>query len=483
MRIAVIGAGTAGLTAAWLLAPTHDTTLYEAGPRAAVGIGLPLPTTGAGGGTGSRSGRGAGRVGAGAGAVRPAPGTPAPHPVPLGADGPPAPLGAVDAAGAGGSGWPGGADGTGGAVDAGGSGGPDDPDGRGVPLSLTVMSPRSAEPLLVTPLPPLGGRRGRAPVAGTAWRALRSFLAASARPHTAGSGPDATVGGLAAALRMPNDVYERVLLPWLAAGAGCRLVTAAGMPARLAAGGALATAPGGALDPAAPPGGSAGGLGSLVGRMAEDLGPRLRLSHSVLRVTSEGPGGSAPLAVHTADGARTAYDRVIVATGAPEAARLLAGDPAQAVRVALLRALPYATVTVAVHRDPRHMPLDRRHWSAVNVQGHGPWGESTLWYGALGGPDLFVSHITHRAEPERVLHRARLSQPLLTAEAVAARRELRGRPVSPHIQLAGGCLHDAGDRESAVRTALAAVENTDPTCARARRLRALLADGAREAAG
>ncbi|MEU7569618.1 NAD(P)-binding protein, partial [Streptomyces fradiae] len=75
MRIAVIGAGTAGLTAAWLLAPTHDTTLYEAGPRAAVGIGLPLPTTGAGGGTGSRSGRGAGRVGAGAGV------TPRTHPV------------------------------------------------------------------------------------------------------------------------------------------------------------------------------------------------------------------------------------------------------------------------------------------------------------------------------------------------------------------------------------------------------------------
>ncbi|MFF9628057.1 FAD-dependent oxidoreductase [Streptomyces fradiae] len=472
MRIAVIGAGTAGLTAAWLLAPTHDTTLYEAGPRAAVGTGLPLPATGAGGGagsgsgsdsgSGSGSGRGTGRVDVGVGVVRADPGTPAPHPVPLDADGPPAPLGAGG---------------------AGETDGPDEPDRRGVPLSLTVMSPRSAEPLLVTPLPPLGGRRGRTPVAGAAWRALRAFLAASARPHTAGSGPEATVRGLAAALRMPNDVYERVLLPWLAAGAGCRLVTAAGMPARPAVGGALATAPGGALDPAAPPGGSAGGLAALVGRMAGDLGRRLRLSHPVLRVTSEGPGGSAPLAVHTADGARTAYDRVIVATGAPEAARLLEGDPAQAVRVALLRALPYATVTVAVHRDPRHMPLDRRHWSAVNVQGHGPWGESTLWYGALGGPDLFVSHITHRAEPEHVLHRARLSRPLLTAEAVAARRELRGRPVSPHIQLAGGCLHDAGGRESAVRTALAAVENTDPTCARARRLRALLADGAHEAAG
>ncbi|MFH8791648.1 NAD(P)-binding protein [Streptomyces sp. NPDC017941] len=30
MRIAVIGAGTAGLTAAWLLSPDHDVTVHEA---------------------------------------------------------------------------------------------------------------------------------------------------------------------------------------------------------------------------------------------------------------------------------------------------------------------------------------------------------------------------------------------------------------------------------------------------------------------
>ncbi|MFH8791649.1 aminotransferase class I/II-fold pyridoxal phosphate-dependent enzyme [Streptomyces sp. NPDC017941] len=227
------------------------------------------------------------------------------------------------------------------------------------------------------------------------------------------------------------------------------------MPARYAAAWALRTPPGCPED-AALWINLSGSLHTLTARLADSLGGRLRLSDPVTGISAGGPCGSTPLIVHTADGAAPVYDRVIVAAPAWAAARMLTADPVLAERAVLLDRLPYEPVTVALHRDARYMPPERRHWSAVTVHAHDDRGEPTYWFAAAGGPDVFKSWITHRDEPADVLRLARFRLPVLTADAIAIRRKLHDLRLSPHLQLAGSHLYDIDSQESAVRSALSA---------------------------
>lgn len=421
MRIAVIGAGTAGLTAAWLLTPDHDVTVHEGAPRPGGAVRTHTVDTERG-----------------------------PVPLDLGAQH----LSPVDftahralrrLVGVG------------------------EDDETTVPLTMTVTAAGAPAPLLVTPDSARDAEAGRTPVTGPAWEQIAAFLATTARPGPVG--PGASVAEAAASAGVGDDVLDRILLPWLASYSGCRAADAAAMPARYATAWALRT-------PAARPEDAAlwtnltGGLHTLTDRLADALGDRLRLSDPVTAVGAGGPGGSAPLTVRTAAGTAHEYDRVIVATPAKEAARILAPDPVLAERAVLLRRLPYEPVTVALHRDPRYMPARRCHWSAVNIHAHDGRGEATFWFGAAGAPDVFKSWITHRELPDDVLRVERFDHLVLTAEAEATRRRLHGLRLSPHLRLAGSYLYDIDSQESAVRSALDAVEEIDASGSRPARLRA-----------
>ena len=430
MRIAVIGAGTAGLTAAWLLSAEHDVTVYESGDRPG-GNALSVPVS---------AGRHSVHVDSGAQHLSP--------------DGFPAHRALRRLLGIGGE------------------------DEFSAPMSLTVSGPGAAGPCLVTPDVARDARTGRSPVTGRAWQHMAEFVAA-ADASTAQGEPSVTAGRLIHTLGIPGHIRDQVLLPWLASFVGCRRADAAEMPARTAAAWALLTPPE-SPDTAAMWTGLVDGLGAVGSRIAGSLGAGLLLNRPVSTVEPTGAGGSAPLRVVTEDGGDAWYDRAVVAVPAQAAAHLLDGSAPHAVATALLRRIPYVPVTVALHRDPAHMPADRRHWSAVNVACHDGWGETTYWYGPALGLDIFKSWITHRAAPSDILHQADYRQLLLTADAVRARNELRGRQTSPHIQLAGSYLHGIDSQESAVRSAVNAVDRIAPHTARMGALREALAPVAPE---
>ncbi|MEU7324195.1 FAD-dependent oxidoreductase [Streptomyces griseoviridis] len=421
MRIAVIGAGTAGLTTAWLLTPDHDVTVHEGArhPGGAVRTHT-LDTQ-------------RGPVALDLGAQHLSPGEFTAHRA----------LRRLLGVG--------------------------EDDETTVPLTLTVTAAGTETPLLVTPDAARDADAGRTPVTGPAWERIAAFLAETARPEPVGT--HATVAETAEAAKVGDETLDRVLLPWLASYSGCRLKDAAAMPARYAAAWALRTPPDRPED-AALWTNLTGGLATLTGRLAHALGDRLRLSDPVAAVSAQGPGGSAPLTVRTTAGGEYAYDRVVVATPAAEAARILAADPVLAERAVLLGRLPYEPVTVALHRDPRFMPAERRHWSAVNIHAHDERGEATFWFGAAGAPDVFRSWITHRDQPDDVIRTERFDHLVLTAEADAVRRTLHGLRLSPHLQLAGSYLHDIDSQESAVRSALHAAQEIDVSGTRVARLRA-----------
>ncbi|MBC3986790.1 FAD-dependent oxidoreductase [Streptomyces sp. AC536] len=437
MRIAVIGAGTAGLTTAWLLSPDHDVTVHEAEAQPGGVVRTHVLDTDRG-----------------------------PVPLDLGAQHlSPADFVAHRALRR--------------------LVGIDEDEEMTVPLTLTVTA-ADMKPLLVTPDAAHDAEHGRTPVTGTAWEQIGAFLTAAAgqRPRSDpddGSGEsvaaplpsEATVAQAATAAGVDTEVRDQILLPWLASYTGCRLADAAVMPARYAAAWALRTPPGRPED-AALWTNLSGSLYTLTARLAKALGTRLRLSDPVSRISANGPGGSAPLTVHTTGGDAPLYDRVIVATPAWAAARMLTQDPVLAERAVLLNRLPYEPVTVALHRDARYMPPERRHWSAVTVHAHDGRGEPTYWFPAAGGPDVFKSWITHREEPADVLRIAHFRLQVLTVDAMAVRRKLHDLRLSPHLQLAGSYLYDIDSQESAVRSALSAAESIDASADRPARLRAAL---------
>lgn len=130
-------------------------------------------------------------------------------------------------------------------------------------------------------------------------------------------------------------------------------------------------------------------------------------------------------------GSELRFDHVVLATQAHHARRLLAdATPAEA---ALLDAFRYVPVEVVTHTDAALLPARRRDWSPVNLRpgaGDGP-PQSTIWLNAVqpalrGRPDVFQTvHPLALPREGMLLGRAQFERPLVDA---ASQRALAALP-------------------------------------------------------
>jgi uncharacterized protein len=126
------------------------------------------------------------------------------------------------------------------------------------------------------------------------------------------------------------------------------------------------------------------------------------------------------------DGSAETVDHVVLATQANQALRLL-DNPAR-VETEVLQAFRYVPVRVVTHRDERLMPARRRDWSPVNLmvspRHAGP--ESTIWINAVqpalrDAPAVFQTvNPAREPRPDTVLGEARFERPLVDASSAAA---------------------------------------------------------------
>ncbi len=169
-----------------------------------------------------------------------------------------------------------------------------------------------------------------------------------------------------------------------------------------------------------------GGAKTYLDKLLAPLGDRLRVSAPVKTVIRDAFG----VTVWAADREPERFDEIVIATHSDQALALL-GD-ASAAEHSVLSAVPYRPNRVVLHRDPRLMPKRRAVWSAWNYLRSGGGEQEvcvTYWMNRLQGIDeqypLFVS-LNPAIEPreELVFGEWSFDHPQFDARALSAQGRL-----------------------------------------------------------
>jgi len=171
-----------------------------------------------------------------------------------------------------------------------------------------------------------------------------------------------------------------------------------------------------------------GGSRSYVQRLVSGFADRVRLSTPVLSAVRLGDR----VALETADGVES-YDHLVLATHSDQALAIL-GDDATDRERALLEAIGYQDNVAVLHSDPDLMPRNRRVWSSWNAmsaadESGSPVASVTYWMNRLQNlrteQPLFVSlNPLTEPRPELVHGRYAYAHPRFDARAIGAQREI-----------------------------------------------------------
>lgn len=169
-----------------------------------------------------------------------------------------------------------------------------------------------------------------------------------------------------------------------------------------------------------------GGSRSYVQAMMRSFAGDIRLKAGAAAVTRTGD----QVRVRDMTGGEDTFDHVVIASHADQALSMLAD--ADAAERSLLGAFSYSRNQTVLHADPKLMPRRRCWWSSWNYLGHtGDHSEATVsyWMNRLqplgDAPDLFVTlNPPSRMELQGVIRRETYEHPLFDASAMAAQTRL-----------------------------------------------------------
>jgi uncharacterized protein len=167
-----------------------------------------------------------------------------------------------------------------------------------------------------------------------------------------------------------------------------------------------------------------GGSSRYVERLTEPMLDRLRLSTPVARIERFADR----VELVPAGGGVETFDEVILAVHSDQARRML-GDPSVA-EAEVLGAIPYQPNEVVLHTDARLLPRRRRAWASWNFHlNDEPVERTTVTYHMNRLQSLTAEHEfcvtlnrTSAIDPERVLSVREFSHPVFSHRALAAQR-------------------------------------------------------------
>ncbi|MEQ8268776.1 MAG: FAD-dependent oxidoreductase [Parvibaculum sp.] len=168
-----------------------------------------------------------------------------------------------------------------------------------------------------------------------------------------------------------------------------------------------------------------GGSREYVAKLAAALDGRIRLNRGVTALERDRDG----VRLSDDQGGCERFDHVVIGSHSDEALSML--TDADAMERGLLGAMPYQRNVAWLHSDPSFMPNEKRVWSSWNYMGG---GEGTpvcvsYWMNRLQAlptaRQLFVTlNPSHEPAPEHAIRRIEYDHPVFDAGAFAAQRQL-----------------------------------------------------------
>ena len=254
-------------------------------------------------------------------------------------------------------------------------------------------------------------------------------------------------------------VKDEVIYPWIAAVSGVPIAEAKEFSARAALKYPVHVQPDSAMRPF--------GLQEIVGGVHSYVQPlieRFRTTR-IRRRTDLRPleRRDGLWTLTEASGAQHEFDAVVLAVPAFETLRLLSALPEAARPRSVLAGFPYATTRIVVHSDRDWMPGIRRHWSVYNAHHADANCEATIWCRHSGGFEYFKSWATFTDRRPSVVHAEfEFHHPRLTPgyyRSQAALERLQGRA---GLWFAGSYIEDVDSHESGIGSAIRVAEHLDP---------------------
>jgi uncharacterized protein len=213
----------------------------------------------------------------------------------------------------------------------------------------------------------------------------------------------------------------------------------------------------------------AGGTQSYIKKLAQSAASTtIKTSATIRSITRS----NAVYVVEEAGGCCSAFDHLIIATGPHDAQRLLARLPEAAERCSALADIECFKTTIAIHGDQRWMPVREKNWSVVNVRYDGKHASSTVWHPTRSKRPIFRSWVTYDAElPSSLYALTMYEHAKVNPQYYAAQKRLRALQGRDHLWLAGLYMHDIDCHESAVVSAVKVAQQLAPDSTNLRKLR------------
>ncbi len=198
-----------------------------------------------------------------------------------------------------------------------------------------------------------------------------------------------------------------------------------------------------------------GGSSAYISKLTAPYADGIRLGCGVVGLRREADG----VLLRDSQGGQARYDHVVIASHAPQALAML--EDASDAEVALLGSVRTAPNQVVLHRDARMMPRRRRAWASWNYIGH-PGGELcvTYWMDHLMGlraPGRHFVTLNPPETPEEVLHAETLAHPQFDAAALRAQKALWSLQGTRRTWFCGAWF-GAGFHEDGLQAGLAVAE-------------------------